>query len=142
MCKAAIVTGGKRFVAAALVVGMAGAAWAAGPLSALTGLERGRWQFKAIGVGTIRAVCAPDPIQLIQLNHPGLACAHFTIVDAANQATVQYNCGQRGYGKTTVTVTRPGQIRIDTQGISSDGRPFDTSYEGQFAGACSAPPAR
>lgn len=131
-------TGKKRF-AAILVAGLAGAAMA-GPLSALAGLDRGRWQFKEIGAATGRTMCAPDPMQLIQFNHPGTACARFTIVDAANQVTIQYNCGPRGYGKTTVTVTNPGQIRLDTQGISPDGRPFDSSYEGQYTGACTSPP--
>ncbi|QDZ06475.1 hypothetical protein FPZ24_02450 [Sphingomonas panacisoli] len=121
---------------------MAGAAAAAGPLGALAGIERGRWQFKEIGSAMGRAVCVGDPGQLIQFNHPGVACAHFTIVDAADRVTVQYNCGPKGYGKTTVTMTQPGQIRLDTQGITPDGRPFDTSYEGQFAGACGGPSPR
>jgi hypothetical protein len=134
------VTGTKRFAAAALIACMAGAAVAAGPLGALTGLQRGNWQFKEIGAATGRVVCAPGPMRLIQFNHPGVACSHFTIVDTANQVTIQYNCGPRGYGKTTVTLTQPGQIRLDTQGIAPDGRPFDASYEGQFTGPCTPPP--
>jgi len=134
-------TGGKRIMAAALAAGLiGGAAMAAGPLATLAGLQRGNWQFKEIGAATARVVCAPDPMRLIQFNHPGITCSHFTIVDAANQVTIQYNCGPRGYGKTTVTVTQPGQIRLDTQGISPDGRPFDSSYEGQYTGACTPPP--
>lgn len=136
-------TGKKRFVVATLVAGMfGGAAIAGGQFAALAGLQHGNWQLKEIGAANTRLVCAPDPFRLIQLNHPGPACARFAIVDAASQVTIQYNCGPRGYGKTTVTVTQPGQIRLDTQGISPDGRPFDTSYEGQFAGTCSAPPPR
>lgn len=133
-------TGTKRTVAAALIAGIAGTAVAAGPLGALAKVERGRWQFREIGAGNGGVVCAPDPMRLIQFNHPGPACARFTIVDAADRVTIQYNCGPRGYGKTTLTVTQPGQIRLDTQGISPDGRPFDASYQGQFAGACAAPP--
>lgn len=136
-------TGGKRFVVAALAAGLiGGVAMATGPLGALAGLQHGRWQFKEIGASTMRAVCAADPAQLVQLNHPGVACTHYTIVDTAGQVTVQYNCGPRGYGKTTITVTRPGQIRLDTQGISAEGRPFDTSYEGQFTGPCAPPSPR
>lgn len=133
-------TGGKRFAAAMLAAGLiGGAALAAGPLAALAGLQRGNWQFKEIGAANTRAVCASDPMRLIQFNHPDQACARFTIVDAANQVTIQYNCGPRGYGKTTITVAQPGQIRLDTQGISPDGRPFDASYEGQYTGACTPP---
>ena len=134
-------TGRKRFAAAALAAGLVGgAAMASGPFAALTAQPRGNWQLKVIGAPTVRTVCAPDPMQLIQLNHPGPACARFVLVDAADRVTIQYNCGPRGYGKTTVAVTKPGQIRLDTQGISSDGRPFDASYEGQYTGPCASPP--
>jgi len=135
---------GNRFVAAALAVGLiGGAALAAGPFAALAPLERGRWQFKAIGGPQNRIACVPDPLRLVQFNHPGPDCAHFTIEDAANRVAIQYNCGPRGYGKTTITVRDPGQIRLDTQGISAEGRPFDESYQGQFAGPCAPlPPSR
>jgi hypothetical protein len=137
------VTKAKRHMAAALAAGLIGsAAVAAGPFAALAGLDRGRWQLKVIGGATGRVVCAPDPLRLIQFNHPGPACARFAIEDAPNHVTIQYNCGPRGYGKTTITVQDRGQIRLDTQGISPDGRPFDASYEGRFAGACAPPPAR
>lgn len=133
--------GVRRIIIIALVGGLFGGAAIAGEqFAALAGLQHGDWHFKEIGAATTRAVCAPDPLRLIQFNHPGPACSRFAIVDAANQVTIQYNCGPRGYGKTTVTVTNPSQIRLDTQGIAPDGRPFDSSYEGQFAGACTAPP--
>jgi hypothetical protein len=119
-----------------------GAAAAAGPFAALAGIERGRWQFKVIGGAMGREMCVPDPLRLVQFNHPGPACSRFTIEDAADHVTVQYNCGPRGYGKTTITVQDRAQIRLDTQGISPDGRPFDASYEGHFAGPCAPPPPR
>ncbi|THD34751.1 MAG: hypothetical protein E7773_13885 [Sphingomonas sp.] len=132
---------GNRYIAAALAVGLtAGVAAAAGPFGALAGLDRGRWQFGMIGGGMGRVACVPDPLRLIQFNHPGPPCAHFTIQDAPDHVTVQYNCGPRGYGKTTITVQDPGQIRLDTQGISPEGRPFDASYDGRFAGPCAPPP--
>lgn len=134
---------GNRSIAAALAVGLIGGAGvAAGPFAALAGIDRGHWQFKVIGGALGRDVCAPDPLSLVQFNHPGPACTRFAIEDAPNRVTIQYNCGPRGYGKTTITVQDRGQIRLDTQGISPDGRPFDASYEGRFAGACTAPPLR
>ena len=90
---------------------------AAAPLAVLAKVERGRWQFKVIGAALGRDVCAPDPLRLVQFNHPGPAARRFTIEDAADHVTIQYNCGPRGYGKTTITLTQPGQIRLDTQGI-------------------------
>jgi len=121
---------------------LGGAAVAAGPLAVLAGLPRGKWELKELGATSGRTVCAPVPMRLIQLNHPADACAHFTIADAADRVTIQYNCGPHGYGRTTLTVTQPGQIRLETQGISLDGRPFDMRYEGQFVGPCAPSPPR
>ena len=95
---------------------------------------------QAIGGGGGRTTCLADPLQLVQLDHPGPPCRRFTIEDAADHVTIQYNCGPRGYGKTTITVKQPGLIRLDTQGIAPDGRPFDASYDGRFTGPCAPPP--
>jgi hypothetical protein len=133
----------RLWLAVAAVSGLAASIAVATPLSALAGLQHGRWSLKEIGAGTPpRLVCAPDPAELIQLNHPGEACARFTNDDAPNRVTIQYNCQKRGYGRTTITVENAGLMRLDTQGIDSAGQPFDTSYEGRFAGPCAPAPRR
>jgi hypothetical protein len=130
-------------LALAAASGLAASVAAAIPLGALAGLQHGRWSLKEIGTGTPpRLVCAPDPAELIQLNHPGDACTRYTIEDVPNRVTIQYNCQKRGYGRTTITVENAGLIRLDTQGIDPAGQPFDTSYEGRSAGPCVAPPRR
>ncbi|MES2097411.1 MAG: hypothetical protein V4459_11700 [Pseudomonadota bacterium] len=113
------------------------------PLGALAGLQHGRWSLKEIGTASApRLVCAPDPAELIQLNHPGDVCTRYTIDDTPNRVTIQYNCQKRGYGRTTITVENAGLMRLDTQGIDSAGQPFDTSYEGRFVGSCGPAPRR
>jgi len=126
--------GNKRFWAAfAAAAGLAAGVAIAAPL----GLSVGRWQLHEIGVGgPPRLVCVRDPIQLIQLNHPGIACNRFVIDDSPGHLTVQYKCAGAGYGRSTITVEQPGLIRLETQGIGPDGQPFDTSYEGRLAGEC------
>ena len=128
----------RRILTALAVVASLGASVAiAIPLSTLLALNRGRWQLKEIGTGAAaRSVCAVEPFQLIQLNHPGGPCTHFTIEDTAEHVTIHYNCHSRGYGRTTITLESAGLIRLDTQGIAPDGQPFDSSYEGSFAGDC------
>ena len=134
-------TGSKRLVWAAAFAALLGAAApAAIAYGALHTLQRGRWQFKEIGAARTRALCVGDPVQLIQFDHPGPACERFTIEDSPQRVTVQYNCGSRGYGRTTITVQQPDLIRLDAQGIGPDGQPFDGSYEGRFAGPCAPPP--
>ena len=100
-------------------------------------LSPGLWQLHEIGVtGPARPVCVTTPLDLIQLNHPGVACTRFTLDDVADHMTVQYTCQGKGYGRTTITVQEPGLIKLDTQGLGPDGRPFDIIYEGRRSGAC------
>jgi hypothetical protein len=138
-----IVSGSKRFVAAALTAVLLGAAaGAAIPYAALNSLQHGSWQFKEIGAARTRSLCVTDPLQMIQFNHPGAACQRFTVEDSAQLVTIQYNCGARGYGRTSIATQQPDVIRLDTQGIDANGQPFDASYEGRFAGPCTPPPRR
>ncbi len=132
---------GNRFLGAMATVtaGLWAVAAFAGPLSALAGLQTGRWNLDEIGVDDPgRALCVSAPIQLIQLNHPGEQCQRYVIIDTAEKVTVQYTCQGRGYGRTTVSIENAQLIKLDTQGIGPDGLPFDKSYEGRRTGACVA----
>jgi hypothetical protein len=127
------------FTIAGLLI--AGAA-AAGPL-ALAGLSGGRWQLHEIGsTAPARFVCVREPIELIQLNHPGIQCTRFMLDDVANHVTIQYNCQGKGYGRTSIRVEEPELIRLETQGFGPDGQPFDTAYEGRRLGTCNPQPIR
>jgi len=129
---------GKIIVAAfAAVAGLgAGMAMAAGP-AALERLSLGQWQLHEIGAtDTPRLLCVRDPLQLIQLYHPGVQCTRFTIDDAPNHVTIHYSCQGRGYGRTSITLENPNLVRLDTQGIDPAGRPFEIVYEGRRTGTC------
>ena len=109
----------------------------------LSGIGLGRWQLHEIGTANApRLLCVRDPMQLIQLNHPGIQCTRFTIDDAPDHATIHYTCQGRGYGRTTISVENPNLIKLDTQGIDPEGRPFDVTYEGRRTGECSPLPRR
>jgi len=129
---------GKIILAAfAAAVGLgAGVATASGP-AALDRLGLGRWQLHEIGsTDTPRLMCMHDPLQMIQLYHPGIQCTRFTIDDAPDHVTIHYTCQGRGYGRTSITVESANLIRLDTQGIDPAGRPFEIVYEGRRTGAC------
>ena len=135
---------GKIIVAAfAAVAGLgAGMAMAAGP-AALERLSLGQWQLHEIGAtDTPRLLCVHDPLQLIQLYHPGVQCTRFTIEDAPNHVTIHYSCQGRGYGRTSITLENPSLVRLDTQGIDPAGRPFEIVYEGRRTGACTGDASR
>ena len=128
--------------AAGLGAGAAAATAAAGPI-ALSRLGLGRWQLHEIGsTDTPRLLCMRDPVQMIQLYHPGIQCTHFTIDDAPDRTTIHYTCQGRGYGRTSITVENANLIRLDTQGIDPAGQPFEIVYEGRRTGDCGPPPRR
>ena len=138
-----IMTMGKRFLAAMVAaLGIATGVAAAGP-AALDTLGLGRWQLHEIGSADApRLLCVHNPLQMIQLFHPGVQCTRFTIDDAPDHVTIHYTCQGRGYGRTTITLENPNLIRLDTQGIDPAGQPFDVVYEGRRTGACAPVPAR
>jgi len=114
----------------------AGAALAAGQ-AALNGLQTGLWNLNEIGVNDSgRDLCVATPEQFIQIYHPGMACSRYVLNESPDKVTVHYTCQGRGYGRTTVSVETPQLIKVDTQGIGPDGRPFDKSFEGRRRGTC------
>ena len=121
-------------VGAALAVPAYALAMSAVP--ALDGVERGRWTVRELDSGRARpAVCLGDPVQLVQLAHPGPACPIELIENGKTGATAQYSCPGRGFGHTHVRVETPRLVRIDTQGLSN-GRPFSFRFEATRSGGC------
>lgn len=121
-----------------LIGGIGTAAPAGAPsLAALSQIELGQWQLKEVGIAaTARSLCVSDPATLLQLGHPGVACARFVIADLPGVATVHYTCRGAGHGRTTLSVETPRLIHLQTQGIAY-GAPFDFDYEARRIGGCS-----
>lgn len=137
---------GKGQIVLAALAAMAGlgggVATAAGP-AALDRVGLGRWQLHEIGsTDAPRSLCVREPLQLVQLFHPGMQCTRFTIEDAPDYSTIHYTCQGRGYGRTTIRVEDSNLIKLDTQGIDPSGRPFDMVYEGRLVGACASAGSR
>ncbi len=123
----------RRWTVAAALVALSGVA-AAPRLAVLAAVEPGQWQLREAG-GTTRLVCADEPVQLLQVAHPGAACGRFVVEDAANTLTVHYTCPRAGHGRTTLTRETQRLLRIQTSGIA-DGAPFEFDYEARRLGAC------
>lgn len=102
--------------------------------SPLAQIERGEWQLKSPRDGD-RKLCFSGPNSFIQIEHAGLACDQFVLVQDARSATVRYTCPGRGLGRTQITVETPRLVRIETQGVL-DGAPFEQSYEARKTGVC------
>ena len=103
-------------------------------LAMLDELEPGAWELRERG-GTASRVCLDSGRELIQLRHPGLACSAVVVEDEANEATVQYTCRGRGYGRTHIRRETNSLIQVDSQGIVN-GTPFVFTAEGRRVGSC------
>jgi hypothetical protein len=107
-------------------------------LVALSAIEPGQWQLRALDTGGSPAssMCVSDPRSLIQIRHKQAQCSRFVIANDARTATVHYTCPGAGHGQTTIRVETPRLIQIDSQGIA-ERSPFSLRMEARRTGACS-----
>lgn len=129
----------------------AGAAWGAGaaiaagqgdPASAaaLGQIAPGQWQLREAGSkAQPRLVCLGDADQLLQLQHPGMACTRYIVDNLPRTTTVNYICRGSGNGRTMIHIETPKSFQLQTQGIVG-GAPFDMTFEARRLGDCPAPP--
>lgn len=116
-----------------IVIPAAGGAVVA--LDAFTTPERGQWELRDRGSGQTRRVCLRDGRDLIQLRHRGLSCRQTAVERGNTSAVVQYNCGSRGYGRTSIRVENPRLVQVESSGIAG-GAPFEVSIEARYMGQC------
>ena len=125
-----------RFAAASLVAAVLLASpLVARPASLLGRLEPGRWVVKTYEAGAAeRSLCVANPSALLQIEHGG-GCSQEVIAANGNRATVEYSCGNRGFGHTSLRLQTPRSATLDTQGMI-DGRPFAYRAVARRSGAC------
>lgn len=124
--------------AAMMTTGWAGAATAPAPPlpMALRTLETGEWELHGRGEGAeTRKLCVTDLRQLLQVRHGRALCRSFVISDATEAATVSYDCGAAGNGRTELRVETTRLAQISSQGVAQ-GAPFAFVAEGRRIGAC------
>jgi hypothetical protein len=124
-------------VSIAASVGVAAAMPQAQRVNAMTGVQPGLWAIHALdkGESDVPAFCVADPSRLLQFRHPGATCSRLIITDTPRVATIQYSCPGAGWGRTSVRVISPEQLRLDTQGIA-DNAPFALAAEAHRVGDC------
>lgn len=123
-----------------LALGVAGLASAAGsvqsaqPLLATNAITPGNWRIQTEGMPS-KTICLGDILPLLQLQHPQQICSRFTIVDKPDRMTVHYSCANAGWGRTSLLVSTPRLVLVDTQGIAR-GEPFAYEAEARRIGEC------
>lgn len=121
----------------------AAAGYAAGPATTpnaavLGDIEPGQWQLREAGsTAPPRLICVGSADRLVQLEHPGLACARTLLIDQPRTATISYTCPGAGNGRTVIRLETRHSFHLETQGIAS-GAPFDMTFEARRMGNCVA----
>jgi hypothetical protein len=98
-------------------------------------LESGKWSVKSSDGASPRELCLGDPVQLVRLEHSGLACRDESVAGEARGATIQYSCPGHGFGHTSLRIETPRVATIETQGLV-DGRPFAYRATARKIGPC------
>jgi hypothetical protein len=103
----------------------------------LQSLERGLWQLRATGSGSVAAsqLCLGDPRMLVQIQHGATNCTHQLVDAGPNSVTISYSCKGAGQGLTTIRKESGRLIQIKSQGIRNSS-PFSFAAEGRRSGAC------
>lgn len=109
------------------------------PLNLLDTLERGMWQFHAVGGGdtgtSVNKLCAENSSKLVQIQHYSNTCSQLVLRSTPNSVTINYNCKGAGQGTTTIRKETSKLIHIDSQGIKN-GAPFAFNIEARMIGSC------
>jgi hypothetical protein len=102
-------------------------------------LDRGMWQFRAVGGGptgsAIGKLCVGNVTKLAQIQHSTNDCTQLVLRSSPTSVTISYNCKGAGQGITTIRKESSKLIHIDSQGIKNNS-PFAFSVEARMAGAC------
>lgn len=112
------------------------------PLLALSRLEPGLWQIRALDNDRARprSICLGDATVLIQLEHRQITCSRLVITNSPKDLTVHYVCPYNGFGQTSLRIESPRLATLDTQGIANNA-PFAYRAELRRLGEC-GPPSR
>ena len=123
-------------IGAALAIAAAGAA--AQNASVLAQAAPGLWELDGVpeARGKVRQ-CFGKLSALVQYEHRSRSCKPVTLSDSGKTMVVHYTCAGSDFGRTSVKVITPRNIKVDTQGIS-DGLPFAYTIEARRVGECKA----
>lgn len=124
-------------IGAVLMLCAAGAV--AQKVSVLAQAAPGLWELDGLpdARGKVRQ-CLGNLSALAQFEHRGSpGCKAITLSDSGKTMVVHYTCRGSDFGRTSIKVITPRNIKVDTQGIS-DGLPFAYTIEARRVGECKA----
>lgn len=123
-------------ISAVLAVAVAGAE--AQKPGVLAAAAPGLWELSGVpGAKTPVRECIAKLASLAQYEHRTRSCKATTLSDSDKVTVINYTCGANDFGRTSIKVITPRNLKIDTQGIS-DGLPFAYKIEARRVGECKA----
>ena len=102
----------------------------------LTRVSGGLWEFSGLhGMPSPQRICVPNTADFAQIEHRNLPCSRTVIRETGSTAEVHYSCSGGRFGQTNLSLITPRSLRIETQGISTDG-PFHHVVQARRVGEC------
>ncbi len=124
--------------AIAVALTIAAAASAADKPKVLADAAPGLWELSGVpGAKAPVRECLAKIGALATYEHRTRNCAATPLSDDGKVAVINYNCGDGDFGRTSIKVVTPRNLKVDTQGIS-DGLPFAYTIQARRVGECKA----
>ena len=102
----------------------------------LARVSGGMWEVSGLhGASAPQRICVADTSVFGQIEHRTSPCTRTIIRDTASAAEVHYSCSGGRFGQTNLSLITPRSLRIETQGISTDG-PFHHVVQARRVGDC------
>lgn len=130
----------RRFslAAAASLCLLAVAASGAETPKTLSAAAPGLWELTGVqGSKTPVRECVTNLALLGHYEHRTRSCTVKTLSDNGKVMVVNYSCGANQFGRTSIKVVTPRNLKIETQGIAH-GLPFGYTIEARRVGECKA----
>ena len=120
-------------------MGLAALALGAAALPPVIAGSSGLWECSrsASGANAERR-CVPSASVLAQWEHRQVQCTRVVLSSSATDAVINYTCPKGGFGRSQIRVITPRTLRIETQGIATDGLPFNYVLHARRLGDCPA----
>jgi hypothetical protein len=110
-------------------------------LSGLAGVKPGLWEVSRTARGDRPArICLRDVGQLASYAHDPARCTRTVLRNQPGTVVMELSCGA-DFGRSTLTVTTPRSLKLETQGIRR-GEPYDQTYYARRVGECRRAVAR
>lgn len=132
----------RRFAPLLAAATLTAAAAPGGSTVALQGVAPGLWEFShdATGQGARRG-CLKDMQLFATYAHAGDRCVRTILSDRPRELVMSLDCGPGDFGRSTVTVTTPRSLKLETQGFHR-GEPFNLTAYARRVGECPVPARR